>query len=533
PAAGTNYIYLSDAGGAKEETSMRNQIRIVRFPEPAVSPEVPASAPTVSATGVEVFNLTYPDGSYDSEALLVDPLTADLFIVTKESSASRIYSVNLNAAAAGSTTALTFAGTVDFPVPSGATVSADGSQIIIRNEDQARLWNRQAGESIPAALTRPPVAIPVIGTPAEPNGEAVAFLRDDSGYLTISEGELPVLYYFAAQCPRAPAVAAPLADQTVLAGSTVVLEAHVSGEPPPTFSWKFNGQPIAGQTASTLTVPNFQSANAGTYELTAANSLGSVTTSAVISVRTMLNLRVTEVSSQQAAGGSGVADWWELTSFEPAPVTLAGWRFNDSGGGLGSAFVFPAGLTIPAGGSIIFVEDLTAEQFRAWWGASVPAAAQIVTYSGNGLAFSASDDGVRLWNATATEDADTVASVDFAQATAGVTFNYDPVSGQFGALSQAGVNGVFKAATTADIGSPGLYRAAVPAPVLTIAKSATGIRIDFTTVPGGTYVLEFSVDPVADTWEPTGDTFTATNDEGGFFEVPISGGRSFYRVRVE
>ena len=30
------------------------------------------------------FTLVYPDGSYDAETLLIDPLTSDVWVVTKE-----------------------------------------------------------------------------------------------------------------------------------------------------------------------------------------------------------------------------------------------------------------------------------------------------------------------------------------------------------------------------------------------------------------------------------------------------------------
>lgn len=533
PVTGTSYVYLFDGGGAREDTGVRNTIQIVRFPEPVIGTTVPESAPTVKPPGVETFTLTYPDGSYDAEALLVDPVTSDLFILTKLEDVTRVYRANLNAAAPGSTASLAFVMTVPFDVASGASVSADGSQILIRNEDVAMLWNRNSGESVTAALGRSPVIVPVIGTPVEPNGEGIAFMRDGSGYLTISEEETPHLYFFSALCPRAPTVTAPLTDKSAAAGGTLVLEAVVSAEPAPAFSWKFNGAPVPNQTGASLTISGVQASHAGTYELTATNNLGSVTTSAVVTVRESLDLRITEVSPEQAAGGAAYADWWELTSFEKEPVNLGGWRFNDDGGGLGTAFQIPANVTIGPGESIVFVEGLTPVQFQSWWGAALPATLQIVTYSGNGLAFSANGDGVRLWNSAAGVEADTVASVDFGASTAGVTFNYDPVTKQFGMLSQAGVNAVFKAAATADIGSPGFYKTPPLAPVLNVTRAANGLRLDFTTVAGTVYILEASDSLEDGSWETEGEPFTAAGNAGGFFDVAVDSGTRFYRVRAQ
>jgi hypothetical protein len=132
---------------------------------------------------VESFTLVYPDGEYDAETLLVDPITADVFVVTKENNSARVYRVNLNAAANGATLDLTLVQTVTFAKASGGDISADGRQIVLRREDAAMLWTRCDNEDIGTALGRAGQSVPVIGTPTEENGEAIAFLRDGSGYV--------------------------------------------------------------------------------------------------------------------------------------------------------------------------------------------------------------------------------------------------------------------------------------------------------------------------------------------------------------
>lgn len=537
PITGTSYIYLSDTGGAASETTVRNQIRIVRIPEPAVSSTAPASPPSIDFTGAQSFLLTYPDGaSFDCEALMVDPRNSDILLLTKEKPVCRIYRANLNAAANGAVIPLTLTGNLSFSEPSAADIAMDGSQILVRNENLAIIWNRTTGESVESALARPGTAVPVIGTPTEPNGEAISFLRDGSGYLTISEGENPPLYYFESTCPRAPSVVLPLTDQTVPAGGAVTFSAQISGNPPPAYAWKFNGQPLAGQTSSSLTLPSVTAASAGTYELTATNAQGSTATAAALTVSAAVNIRITEVMSQAASGNNNSADWWELSNLGTQAVSLAGWRFNDDTGGLGTAFTLPAGLTIAGGESIVFVEDLTAAQFRTWWGAAaIPASVKIITYTGNGLAFAANGDGLRVWNAAAASDTDTVDSVDFGATAAGVSFNYNPALNQFGTPSQLGVNGVFKAASAADIGSPGLYKVSAPlvVPNVTVSRNGDNLHIAFTTTAGQTYILQVSDAPGTEPWSPTGDQFTATSNAGSFFEKPITATRRFYRIQVQ
>ncbi len=67
-------------------------------------------------------------------------------------------------------------------------------------------------------------------------------------------------------------------DQTVGQGSPATFSIGVSG-PLLAFQWKFNGTNINGETASTLTLPNVQSSQAGTYSVVVTNGSGSVTSS--------------------------------------------------------------------------------------------------------------------------------------------------------------------------------------------------------------------------------------------------------------
>jgi hypothetical protein len=65
--------------------------------------------------------------------------------------------------------------------------------------------------------------------------------------------------------------------QSATAGSTVVFDVEVQGNPAPTLQWRRGGTNLPGATAATLTLSNVTSADAGTYTCVAANSAGSVT----------------------------------------------------------------------------------------------------------------------------------------------------------------------------------------------------------------------------------------------------------------
>jgi Immunoglobulin I-set domain/Lamin Tail Domain len=535
PISGISYLYIGDIGGNAGTNTSRAEIMIVRAPEPRVNLALAGGPPTSDMSGVDSFTLLYPDGSYDAEALMFDPTLRDLVVVTKDASSTRVYRANVASVTNDASITLEFVTTLDFTDVSGGSISADGSQIILRREGAALQWSRCDSESLLDAFQRTPQPVPVIGLPIEPNGEGITFASTGSGYFTISEGDLPVLYFFEGRCDAPPRFTLRLQDQTAFIGGDARFDAMVTGYPSATFAWRFKGVLLEGENDSYLTLSAISADDAGAYEVTASNPHGTIVSSATLTVRTKPDLRFTEVMPIAAANSTvTTADWWELTSFEEQPLNLSGWRFNDSGGGLSDPFVFPMGITIAPRESIIFVENITPAEFRAWWGANnLPPSVQIVTYSGSGLGLGQNGDGLRLWNSVTTNAADTVASVDFGPADPGVSFNFDPVTRQFGAKSVLGVNGVHRAAAGNDIGSPGRIVAPPTPPRLEARLAGDSVRIQFDTQIGRRYSLEARQDLVTEPWAETGDVLVATDNVTRYFEKPVSAGSRFFRVRVD
>ena len=535
PAVGVSYLYVGDIGGNVGTNVLRPTVKIIRIPEPAVDLAWASNPHSPNFNGRDNFTLVYPDGSYDAEALLVDPLTSDVWVVTKEIGVARFYRANLDAVADGGTVVMEFVRSVAFHQASAGDISADGTQIVLRRENVAALWLRCDGEPLNNALARASQSIPVIGPPTEPNGEGLGFMRDGTGYVTISEGSNAPIYFFRSICPAAPNFTLSLSNQTIFAGGSVQFHALAVGYPDPTYAWRSNGQLVAGQTGSSLLLSNVTQSAAGLYEVIASNATGSVTNSALLTVRAKPDLRITEVMSAAAASpGVPTADWWELTSFETQPVNLSGWRFNDNSGGLTDPFTIAGPLMISPGESIVFAEALTRAQFTNWWGATnLPTNLQVINYSGAGLSLGSGGDGLRLWDNFTADVNDPVTSVDFGAATAGVTFNYNPTTQQFGALSQLGVNGVFRAAAATDLGSPGRIMGLPSSPMLRTLRSGEQLRIEFDAEAGRRYTLEVREDFNTDVWTATGDSLQPQVSGRIFFEREMPVSTEFFRVKVE
>jgi hypothetical protein len=148
-------------------------------------------------TRVEAFLLKYPDGTYDCEAIFIDPIDKILFLATKQTGTCRVYSVPLAQLVPNQVVDLKFEVAVLFDRVNAADISPDGKTIAMRRGSRANAWLRADGQSVPEALAASAgTRIPVVGNPVEPNGEAISFLANNAGYITLSEGDLQPVHYF-------------------------------------------------------------------------------------------------------------------------------------------------------------------------------------------------------------------------------------------------------------------------------------------------------------------------------------------------
>ena len=110
--------------------------------------------------------------------------------------------------------------------------------------------------------------------------------------------------------PVAPSFTSQPVSQLVLAGGTAVFNAAAFGTAPILYQWNKNGTPIPGATSTALTLTNVQSTNAGSYTLTASNSVGGAISSAAILTVTpvipVVNSGYNLVGFGRSATGGGI-----------------------------------------------------------------------------------------------------------------------------------------------------------------------------------------------------------------------------------
>ncbi len=177
PEEGQPYLYAADIG---DNQSARASITVHRIKEPAVGMGY------VASSSFDSLVLTYPDGAHNAETLLVDPRDGSLLIVTKEAGGTaELYSTDYFGPGSQARELVYRGQAVVTETATGGDVSRDGTAIVIRGYGGVHGWTLEDSQPLWSALASSPCSLTSVG---EPQGEAIGFLADGSGYLTISEG---------------------------------------------------------------------------------------------------------------------------------------------------------------------------------------------------------------------------------------------------------------------------------------------------------------------------------------------------------
>lgn len=178
-------LWVADIGDNAER---RSTVTLHRFAEPASTGTT--SVRPGSAT------LRYPDGPHDAEALLVQPRTGRVLLVTKGLLAGAVYTADRVRWEAGAITRLRRVAAAPGLVSDGAW-SPDGARLVLRTYRDALVGRRPGVTGIRVDL------------PAQEQGESVAWTLDGSALLIGSEGRDSVVWRVPVSAPAATAGTAP------------------------------------------------------------------------------------------------------------------------------------------------------------------------------------------------------------------------------------------------------------------------------------------------------------------------------------
>lgn len=167
-----NRLFIAETG---DNALQQSEYIIYAMNEPSVL------ADTVSE--IDKIRFVYADGAHDCEALLVDPASGDIYLFTKTSSGTGVYRLVYPFSTSSVQTA-SFVGKINYNSVVSISQTADGKEIILKTYTTLFHFYREPGEGIFQALSKSPHTLPY---EFEPQGEAVSFAQDNSGYFTLSE----------------------------------------------------------------------------------------------------------------------------------------------------------------------------------------------------------------------------------------------------------------------------------------------------------------------------------------------------------
>jgi hypothetical protein len=172
PVAGINYLYIADIG---DNNKVYTQYSIYSFAEPLAS--------TDTVTVYDEIRFQYPDGPHDAEAMIVNPASKDIYIITKQDAVSRIYKLGYPQNTAGINTAV-YTGSLQFTGVTGAAISMTGDELLVKTYTGIYYWKKTGSETVEQTLQKDPI---MLGYQQEPQGEALCFKNDNTGFYTLSE----------------------------------------------------------------------------------------------------------------------------------------------------------------------------------------------------------------------------------------------------------------------------------------------------------------------------------------------------------
>lgn len=192
PCGASHCLYVADLG---DNDLDRVSISLYEVVEPAAAP---IGAVDIAATR---YDIQYPDGPHNAEALFVDPRDGAAYAITKvETTHPAVYHLPRTSPAPSSPSPATAQHIADLTIPGAGdpritsadlTIDACGARLLLRTYDALFELRASSTASIATLLAASLATMPVA---TEPHGEAVTFAADGRAYYTISEGTKPTLY---------------------------------------------------------------------------------------------------------------------------------------------------------------------------------------------------------------------------------------------------------------------------------------------------------------------------------------------------
>ena len=178
---GRNYLLIADIGN-----NLRNRevLSLYIIQEPKI--DLNSSCDHFTSEVVQTISIKYKDKPRDAEAIFVDPVNNDVYLISKRDIQSKVFKFLLKFDN-NTIQELTPILTLPFTFATSADISLDGKYILIKNLTNIYFWERNPKKSIIETLNKVPTILPYC---IEPQGEAICFDLNAKYFYTISERPL-------------------------------------------------------------------------------------------------------------------------------------------------------------------------------------------------------------------------------------------------------------------------------------------------------------------------------------------------------
>jgi hypothetical protein len=185
PKPGLKYIYLAEIGDNESRFPVKY---IYRFEEPKWD----SISLNITVSKIDTISFRLEGRNKDTETLLVDPASKDLYVISKRDDPVWLYVLKYpyptdTLAEAKKVFSLPFTQIVS------GDISPDGKKILLKNYEHVYYWENSGDLSIPQLLKAKPFEIPY---DLEPQGETIMWAHDEAGFYTVSEKNVGKDTYF-------------------------------------------------------------------------------------------------------------------------------------------------------------------------------------------------------------------------------------------------------------------------------------------------------------------------------------------------
>lgn len=187
PVKDAHYIYIGEIG---DNNALHEYKYLYRFEEPVLGLQK-----EVEIADFETLVIELPDGKRDMESIAIDHTTGDFYFISKREQQVNIY-LALFPLMPADTIVPAVIGQLPYHNVVAADFSFDASELLVKTYEEVLYWKREEGNDLAQVLQSDPVKLTYHH---EPQGEAIAWALDGSGFFTLSEStkqERAHLYFY-------------------------------------------------------------------------------------------------------------------------------------------------------------------------------------------------------------------------------------------------------------------------------------------------------------------------------------------------